>query len=71
MVDASDSNNHQAKGIEEKKGSSTTLAETSFYRMYEKQIENIEKNIQNYKNKIQELNEIVDDLSSPFLKNFN
>ena len=44
---------------------------TSFYRMYEKQIENIEKNIQNYKNKIQELNEIVDDLSSPFLKNFN
>jgi len=44
---------------------------TSFYRMYEKQYENIEKNISNYKEKINELNEYVDDLTSPFLKNFN
>ena len=47
------------------------LLVTSFYRMYEKQIENIEKNISNYKDKIQELNEVVDDLSSPFSKTFN
>ena len=47
------------------------LLVTSFYRMYEKQIENIEKNISNYKDKIQELNEVVDDLSSPFSKSFN
>jgi hypothetical protein len=47
------------------------LLVTSFYRMYEKQIENIEKNITNYKDKIQELNEVVDDLSSPFSKTFN
>ena len=44
---------------------------TSFYKMYEKQYESVEKNISNYKQKIQELNEYVDDLTSPFLKNFN
>jgi hypothetical protein len=44
---------------------------TSFYEMYQKQYDNVEKNITVYKDRISELSNALEDLSAPFKKNFD
>ena len=39
---------------------------TSYYDMYQKQIDNIDKNIESYQNRINQFSETIDDLSLPY-----
>ncbi len=42
------------------------LIVTSYFDMYQKQYDNIDKNIESYQNRINQLSETIDDLSSPY-----
>ena len=44
---------------------------TSFYDMYKKQFDNIEKNIESYQNKIAQLSEFLAEISLPYKKQFD
>ena len=44
---------------------------TSFFEMYRKQSDNIEKNIESYQNKIAQLNETLAEISLPYKKQFD
>ena len=44
---------------------------TSYYDMYQKQFDNIEKNIDSYQNRISQLNETLAEISLPYKKQFD
>ena len=44
---------------------------TSYYDMYQKQFDNIEKNINSYQNRISQLNETLAEISLPYKKQFD
>jgi hypothetical protein len=43
---------------------------TSYYDMYQKQYDNIDKNIESYQNRINQLSETLDDISLPYKSEF-
>ena len=43
---------------------------TSYYDMYQKQYDNIDKNIESYQNRINQLSETLDDISLPYKREF-
>ena len=43
---------------------------TSYYDMYQKQYDNIDKNIESYQSKINQLSETLDDISLPYRAEF-
>ena len=43
---------------------------TSYYDMYQKQYDNINKNIESYQNRINQLSETLDDISLPYKREF-
>ena len=43
---------------------------TSYYDMYQKQYDNIDKNIESYQSRINQLSETLNDISLPYYKEF-
>ena len=44
---------------------------TSYFEMYQKQYDNIDKNIESYQNRINQLNDTLNDISLPYKKEFD